>query len=131
MEYPFDTALPTFLSTDFSAFLQELTVEPDPSRLDENVQSAADSVACRLRPFHPFLKVTLLPRIFEKDKAAYLRQRLLEMQTLLRVLTSIVDAAFLMDGSILYTRNRDKSLAAKFAALSDVMRAERCVYVNG
>ena len=132
------TALLTFLSTDFGAFLEELAVHPDD--LDHTVdrEKLAESVAAKIRPLHPFFENALRPMFFEEQKMLGLRYRVLEMQKLHSDLSTLVDDVFLMDEHkesplqrLCMRQSRDKLLAAKLAGLSEFMHVERRTYIDG
>ncbi|WP_352415966.1 DUF6076 domain-containing protein [Oscillibacter ruminantium] len=134
VEYPLGTALLTFLTTDFDRYLGQL--------MNENGRFTGSNIAEALKAdfgdIHPFLESVLLPITFEADPLVWLERKLETLKKLQSDLAHVVDAVLLMDARkntplqrLCMLQRQEALLAARFTSLSDVMRVERRVYVNG
>lgn len=128
VEYQLGDALITFLSTDFVGLSARLDTSPNDF----------DMICQEMRGTHPFLENALLPMAFEDAKRTWLSRRLGEMAHLQEVLRAIITPAFLSSARsptamqrLIMRQSEDHTLAAKFAGLSDKLRAGRVTYVDG
>lgn len=128
VEYQLGDALITFLSTDFAGWSTRLDASP----------SDFDVICQEMRGTHPFLENALLPMTFEDAKQTWLSRRLGEMAHLQGVLRDIITPVFLSSARsttamqrLIVFQAEDHYLAAKFAGLSDKLRAGRVTYVDG
>ncbi len=138
VEYPLGTALLTFLSTDFDRYLGQLMNENGKFTSSDSAEALKNQIVADLGDIHPFLESVLLPITFEADPLVWLERKLETLKKLQADLAHVVDAVLLMDARkntplqrLCMLQSQESLLAARFTSLSDVMRVERRVYVNG
>lgn len=138
VEYPLGTALLTFLSTDFDRYLGQLTNENGKFTGSDSAEALKSQTVADLGDIHPFLGSVLLPITFEADPLVWLERKLETLKKMQADLAHVVDAVLLMDAQkntplqrLCMLQSQETLLAARFTSLSDVMRVERRVYVNG
>jgi len=137
VEYQLGDALIAVLSTDISPFLRKLNHEFYSNYALQAADITKKAIA-DLKPIHPFFESITYPAFLESNPMRDLYARLTTMKKVQLELTPLVDAVFLDDETDLtamqrlcmfFQENRDEALV--FAALSDVMRVERRIYVDG
>ncbi len=137
VEYQLGHALIIMLSTDISSFIRKL----DHEFYSNYALQAADiteKAIEELKPIHPFFENITYPLFLESDPMLALHTRLTTIKEVQLELTPLVDAVFLDDGTDLSAMQRlcmffeeNRQEARFFGALSDVMRVERRIYVDG
>ena len=138
VEYQLGEALLTFLNTDFVPYERQAETHREFFGHAKEADDLAEQIIQQLSLVHPFLENALRPAYFEPEKLSWLYRKLLGFRQLQNELIDLVEAIFFPDPRHLTAmqrlcilQNEQKYIAAQFAALSDSLRVERRIYVNG
>ena len=138
VEYQLGETLLTFLCADFASYERQAEVHREFFGREKEADVLAEEIIHKLSPVHPFLENALRPACFEDQKLSWLYRKLLGFHQLQNELADLGDVVFLPDHRgltamqrVCVLQNEHKHIAAQFAALSDSLRAERRIYVDG
>ena len=138
VENPLGTALITLLSTDLHREKRKLASIDYERMMPMAIQLILTEVMDSLKTVHPFFENLLRSLYFENNTGRSLEGKLNTLIASQALLTEITDAVLLPDNSGLSAKqrlclcmSRDRQTSALFAGLSERVRVERKIYVDG
>lgn len=138
VEYQLGETLLTFLCADFASYERQAEAYREFFGREKEADALAEQIIHKLSLIHPFLENVLRLAYFESQKLPWLYRKLLGFQQLQKELADLVEVVFLPDHRgltamhrLCILQNENKHIAAQFAALSNSLRAERRIYVDG